>query len=64
MEDGASPEQLKHSLANVEQQKKALQHMLARATDHIEELVQSDCDPQVKEDAARAAERYRRAAEA
>ena len=63
MQDGASPEQLKHALANVEQQKMALQHLLARATDQIEELVESDCDPEVKEEASVAAERFRRASE-
>ena len=34
---------LKHELANAEQQKRALQHLLERASDEIEELVESEC---------------------
>ena len=64
MHQEPSPEELKHTLANAEQQKLALQNMLARATDQIEELVESDCDPEVKAEASHAAERFRRAAEA
>lgn len=58
-----TPEQLKHELNNVEQQKRALQHMLGRATDEIEQLVESDCDPVIKDRASDAASRFRRAAE-
>ena len=63
MHDGERPEDLKHELRNVEQEKRALQHLLGKATDHIEELVESNCDPEVKEQAAAAAEKFRRAAE-
>jgi hypothetical protein len=63
MEDGSSPEELKHALANAEQQKMALQHLLARASDQIEELVETDCHPETKEEATQAAERFRRAAQ-
>ena len=54
----------KHQLANLEQQKLALQHLLGRAVDEIEELVESDCDPAVKEQAAETAARLRKATEA
>jgi hypothetical protein len=56
-----TPEQLKHELANAEQQKKALQHLLSRATDEIEGLIESDCDPEVKEQAGEKVQRFRRA---
>jgi hypothetical protein len=62
-DNAESPEQLLHSLRNAQAEKKALQHLLGRATDEIEELVESDCDPAVKEQAAKAAERFRRASE-
>jgi hypothetical protein len=60
-DSGETPEQLKHELRNVEQEKRALQHLLNKATHHIDELVESDCDPAVKEQAAEAAARLRRA---
>ncbi|MEO6152156.1 MAG: hypothetical protein ABIT09_06335 [Croceibacterium sp.] len=58
-----SAESLKHELANVSQQKLALQHLLGKATDKIEELVESDCDPEIKHQASLAAERFRQATE-
>lgn len=58
-----SPEELRHELNNVEQEKRAVQHLLKRATNQIEELVESDCDPAVKAKATEAAKRLRRAAE-
>ncbi|HYD23491.1 MAG TPA: hypothetical protein VEB68_01755 [Croceibacterium sp.] len=54
--------QFKHELANAEQQKKALQSLLARASEEIEQLVESDCGDENKEQALKAAERFRRAA--
>jgi hypothetical protein len=53
---------LKHELANAEQQKKALQSMLERASDEIEDLVESDCGEGDKAAALKAAKRFRRAA--
>jgi hypothetical protein len=53
--------QLKHQLANAVQQKKALQHMLQRASEEIEGLVEGDCDEAGKAAALKAAERFRRA---
>jgi hypothetical protein len=62
-EDRTTPEQLKHELRNVEQEKRALQHLLKRASDEIDDLVESDCDPAVKDKAGEAAAKFRRAAE-
>ena len=54
--------ELKHELANVVQQKKALQKLLASASAKIEELVGSECAEETKLDALAAAEKFRRAA--
>ncbi len=61
-EDGKSERELKHELGNAKQEKQALQHLLKRASEEIEELVESDCDEPQKEQAAKAAKRFRRAA--
>lgn len=53
--------QLKHKLANVEQQKMALQLMLKKASDEIEGLVEGECSEADKETARKAAERFRKA---
>jgi len=60
--DDESQRDLKHELANAEARTKAAKHLLRRAADEIEELVQSDCDDQQKEQASEAAKRFRRAA--
>lgn len=52
---------LRHDLANAEQQKRALQHLLECASDEIEDLVESDCGEENKARAAAAAKRFRRA---
>ena len=52
---------LKHELAHAEQQKRALQHLLERASDEIEELVESECGEEDKAKAAAAVKRFRRA---
>ena len=52
---------LKQELANAEQQKRALQHLLERASDEIEELVESECGEEDKAKAAAAVKRFRRA---
>jgi len=54
--------ELKHELANVVQQKKALQKLLERASDKIEELVEGECAEEDKAGALEAAEKFRRAA--
>jgi len=53
---------LEHELANAKQQKSALQHLLRKASEEIEGLVESECDEPNKEAALKAAERFRRAA--
>ena len=59
---GNSERELKHQLANAEQQKRALQELLNRASDQIEELVERDCAEENKQEALEAASRFRRAA--
>ncbi len=54
--------ELKHELANVVQQKKALQKLLQSASEKIEELVGSNCAAEDKAHALEAAEKFRRAA--
>ena len=49
-------------LYDAEQQKRALQHLLKKASDEIEELAESDCAEPAKIEALEAAERFRRAA--
>lgn len=53
---------LEHDLANVEQEKRALQGLLKKAANQIEELVESNCDEQVSEKAAETAAKLKRAA--
>lgn len=60
--DQKAEHELKHQLANAEQQKRALQQLLNRASDHIEELVESECADEDKEGALKAAKKFRRAA--
>jgi hypothetical protein len=54
--------ELKHELANVVQQKKALQKLLESASAKIEELVGGGCAEEDKAGALAAAEKFRRAA--
>ena len=54
--------ELKHELANVVQQKMALQKLLESASEKIEELVVSECAEENKAGALEAAEKFRRAA--
>lgn len=61
MSDEAEKE-LKHELANAEQAKRALRQMLERASDEIEELAGSNCAEPNKEEALKAAKRFRKAA--
>lgn len=60
--DADAERELKHQLANVEQQKRALQHLLHSASDQIEELVESDCADEDKEGALEAVRKFRTAA--
>ena len=61
-EDDKAERELKHELGNAQQEKKALQYLLDKASDEIEDLVESDCDETQKAKAKKAAERFRRAA--
>jgi hypothetical protein len=54
--------ELKHQLANTEQQKRALQQLLHSASNEIEELVAGDCTEEHKAGAIKAAKKFRRAA--
>lgn len=55
-------ERLEHDLANVEQEKRSLQGMLKRAAKQIDELVESDCDDRVTDQAKQTAAKLKRAA--
>lgn len=59
-----SQRDLKHELANAQARTLAAQHLLKRAAEEIEELVESDCADQKKEQATKAAKRFRRASSA
>ena len=59
---GNTERELKHQLANAEQQKRALQQLLQRASEQIEELVENECADENKQGALEAAEKFRRAA--
>ena len=61
-QDNESPHELKHELANSEAKVKAAQHLLKRAAEEIEDLVEADCEDAQKNQAIHAAERFRRAA--
>jgi HPt (histidine-containing phosphotransfer) domain-containing protein len=60
--DMESEHELKHKLANAQQQKRALQQLLQSASDRIEELVENECADEDKEGALKAARKFRRAA--
>ena len=62
--DNESQRDLKHELANAKARTLAAQQLLKRAADEIEQLVESDCADQQKEQASKAAKRFRRAASA
>lgn len=61
-QDNESPRDLEHELANSEAKVKAAQHLLKRAAEEIEDLVEADCDDEQKNVAVEAAERFRKAA--
>lgn len=61
-QDNESPNDLKHALANSEAKVRAAQHLLKRAAEEIEDLVEADCEDDQKNQASEAAERFRRAA--
>jgi hypothetical protein len=55
--------ELLHELGNVQQEKVALQYLLGLAADQIERLAEPVVDPEEKQRAKQAAERFRRSAE-
>lgn len=60
----AGERKLRHKLANVEQEKDALQGMLRRAASELEHIVDADCSDSAKAEALDTATRLRRAASA
>ena len=62
-EDNESPRDLKHELANEQAKTMAAQHLLKRAAQEIENLVEADCAHEDTQQAIKAAKRFRRAAE-
>lgn len=64
MPQDESPGDLKHDLANAEAKARAAQHLLKRAAEEIEDLVEADCEAEQKDKATQAAKRFRRAASA
>jgi uncharacterized protein with FMN-binding domain len=59
-----SPKDLKHELANAQAKTLAAQHLLKRAAEEIESLVETDCADEDKGHAVKAAEKFRRRAQA
>jgi hypothetical protein len=57
-----SPRDIEHELANAKARTKAAQHLLQRAADEIEKLVEADCAEEDSDHALKAAERFRLAA--
>ena len=54
-------ERVIHELRNVQAEKQALKHLLGRAVDQIEDLVENNCEDATKQAASAQAERLRRA---
>ena len=63
-DDNESQRDIEHELANAQARTLAAQHLLKRAAEEIEDLVESDCADRQKEQASKAAKRFRRAATA
>jgi hypothetical protein len=61
-QDNESQRDLEHELANEQAKTLAAQHLLKRAAEEIEDLVEADCEDAQKNRAIDAAERFRRAA--
>jgi len=63
MDEEKSPRELLHELGNIQQEKVALQYLLALAADQIEQLAECISDAAEKDRAMQAVERFRRSAE-
>lgn len=61
-DDNEPKRDLRHELANSEAKVKAAQHMLNRAADEIEKIVEADCAEEDADRALAAAKRFRKAA--
>ena len=61
-QDDESQRDLKHELANEKAKTQAAQHMLKRAANELEALVEADCEDDQKDQATKAAKLFRRAA--
>jgi len=61
-QDNESPRDLKHELVNEQAKTLAAQHLLKRAAEEIENLVEADCAHEDTQRALKAAERLRKAA--
>jgi hypothetical protein len=61
MADDKDREQLIHQLRNVQAEKQALKHLLTKASDLIDDLVEHDCEEPHRQKAKTEAERFRRA---
>lgn len=60
-EEGKDREDLIHELRNVQAERQALKHLLGKAVDRIEDLVENNCEETHKLKALKEAERLRRA---
>ena len=60
-QDNESPRDLKHELVNEQAKTLAAQHLLKRAAEEIENLVEADCAHEDTEQALKAAARFRKA---
>ena len=63
MDEVKTERELLHELGNVQQEKVALQYLLILAAEQIERLAKGVTDPAEKEQALKAAARFRRSAE-
>lgn len=61
-ENNESPRDLEHELANEQAKTLAAQHLLKKAAEEIENLVEADCAHEDTEHALEAAKRFRKAA--
>jgi hypothetical protein len=60
-EENLGREELIHQLRNMQAEKQALKHLLLRATNLIERLVEHDCEEPHRQEVIAEAERLRRA---
>jgi uncharacterized protein YukE len=61
-ESSPNEAEMEHKLRNMQQQKQALQGLLARAANELEQLSEANCSSEAKESAEETARKLRRAA--